>query len=359
MRVLDLGTSAIICTILLATLLLHGCDRASSDPRPVVVYVSADEAIARPILQQFEAATGIEVLPVFDTEVTKTTGLVTRLRSERERPRADLFWSSECFRMIELDQDGMLAPLTGAPFDDWMSGRAGLWRSDAGTWHAFAPRARVLVHRVEEAGERETPLPGTWFELADPRWKGRIAMADPRFGTTSGHLGAMKAYWIRDGRPERFDDWVDGLAGNEVAILTTGNAGVVEAVAAGRYDIGMTDTDDVWAARERGFDVALIYPRHASADRVGGGTLLIPNTVARIVGGPNPEGAHALARWLLSEEVEDLLARSSSHNIRLRSDGTDPYDVPDVLDVDLVEASAQMPEAIRRLRGAVRTGGEE
>ncbi len=359
MRVLDLGTSAIICTVLLASLLLFGCDRVSSDTKSVVVYVSADEAIARPILRRFEEATGIEVLPLFDTEVTKTTGLVTRIRSERDRPRADLFWSSECFRMIELDQEGLLAPLTGAPFDDWMSGRAGLWRSDSGTWHAFAPRARVFVHRVEDGDDLARPLPRTWFELVDSRWKGRIAMADPRFGTTSGHLGAMKAYWQGTGTPRRFDDWVDGLSRNDVAILTTGNSGVVEAVAAGAYDIGMTDTDDVWAARERGFDVALIYPRHAAGDRPGGGTLLVPNTVARIAGGPNPDGAHALARWLLSEQVEDLLARSSSHNIRLRSDGTDPYDVPDVLDVDLVEASAHMPEAIRQLRDNLRTGGDE
>jgi iron(III) transport system substrate-binding protein len=344
------------CLLSLFLVSLFASCRKAPAPR-VVVYVSADEAIARPILHAFEARTGIEVLPVFDTEATKTTGLATRLRSERDRPRADLFWSSECFRMIELDRDGLLAPLTGAPFDDWMNDRPGLWRGEAGRWFAFAPRARVLVHRATPGFD--DPLPVTWTELADPLWKGRIAMADPRFGTTSGHLGAMKAYWLAQGAPERFDAWVDGVLANDVAILTTGNSGVVDAVASGAYDLGMTDTDDVWAARERGLDVELLYPRHAVPDASGGGTLLVPNTVARVVGGPNPEAARQLADWLLSEEVESMLATSSSHNIRLRAGDDDPYAVPDPLDVDLVDASVLMPEAIIQLReGALAGAGE-
>jgi iron(III) transport system substrate-binding protein len=54
----------------------------------VVVYVSADDVVARPILDAFEKDTGIKVEMRGDTEATKTTGLVQRLRAEKERPRA-------------------------------------------------------------------------------------------------------------------------------------------------------------------------------------------------------------------------------------------------------------------------------
>lgn len=333
-----------------------GCDGdSSSTEQPIVVYVSADEGIARPVLAEFTNRTGLEVLPVFDTEATKTTGLASRLRSERERPRADLFWSSECFRTIQLDDEGLLAPLSGEVFDDWMSGRPGRWKADDGAWFGFAPRARVIVHRLPAGFD--DPLPASWESLADSRWAGRIAMADPRFGTTSGHLGAMHAHWEGLGTPERFNEWVQGLVENRPAVLTTGNAGVVDAVASGAYDIGMTDTDDVWAARARGLDVELLYPRTDLDQRVGGGTLLVPNTVARIKGGPNPEGAHALARWLLSEEVERILTASSSRNIPLR---TDPGSlaVPDPLDVDLARSSALMGESIRLFRSRLKEQAE-
>ena len=325
-----------------------GCDRVDSSSRPpVVVYVSADEGIARPVLAEFTRRTGLEVLPVFDTEATKTTGLASRLRSERERPRADLFWSSECFRTIELGREGLLAPLRGTVFDDWMADRSGQWSDADGLWFGFAPRARVIVHR--EPPNFEDPLPTDWEALADPRWADRIAMADPRFGTTSGHLGALHAHWEGIGAPERYADWVAGVVANRPAVLTSGNAGVVDAVASGAYDIGMTDTDDVWAARARGLQVQLLYPATDPDRTVGGGTLLVPNTVARIRGGPNPDGAHALARWLLSEDVERLLAESNSRNIPLRGDAGS-LAVPDPLDVDLVRSSALMNDSILLFR---------
>ena len=66
----------------------------SPTPRHVVVYVSTDEHIARPILEAFEAKTGIAVYMVGDTEVRKTTGLLDRIRAERGRPVADVLWSS-------------------------------------------------------------------------------------------------------------------------------------------------------------------------------------------------------------------------------------------------------------------------
>ncbi len=326
---------------ILLLIFAQGCSRPPAD-QEVVIYVSADETIARPILAAFEEATGLRVRAVFDTEATKTTGLVSRLFAERERPRADLFWSSECFRMIELDRNGVLAPMEGPPFETWMADREGQWRSADGTWFGFAPRARVLVYvpgRVPEDA-----LPTTWEELADESWKGRVAMADPRFGTTSGHMGVLRTIW----GAERFDRWVDGLKFNDTALLTTGNSGVVRSVVSGEYLLGMTDTDDVWASRRQGDLVEQRQLRHLSDDQQGGGTLLVPNTVGLVRGGPNSNGGRLLAEWLLSIEVEKLLANSDSRNIPLRGD-PGALAVEDPLAVDLGLATNQLPPAVARI----------
>ena len=178
-------------------------------------------------------------------------------------------------------------------------------------------------------------------------------MADPRFGTTGGHLGAMQAAW----GPERYGRWLDGLVANQIAVLTSGNAGVVEGVASGEFDLGMTDTDDVWAAREQGLAVELVYPRHEPGTVPGGGTLLIPNTVGIIRGAANPESAHALAAWLASPEVEGLLRDSPSRNIPIRSD-PGALQVPDPLKVELERAALQRVEALEaaRQRGLLQSG---
>lgn len=143
-------------------------------------------------------------------------------------------------------------------------------------------------------------------------------MADPRFGTTRGHMGAMKAYWDREFMPGYFAAYVDGLADNEMRLLTSGNAGVVEAVVNGEADIGMTDTDDAWAAQERGADIAIVFPLHDREAPEGGGTLLIPNAVGIVAGGPNPAAAARLVDYLLSPETELALLRSSFRCVPLR-----------------------------------------
>ena len=60
--------------------------------------------------------------------------------------------------------------------------------------------------------------------------------------------------------------------------------------------------------------VAIVYPDQ----RPGGlGTLFIPNTLAIIRGGPHPAAARRLVDYLLSPEVETMLAAGPSAQIPL------------------------------------------
>lgn len=325
-----------------------GCRR--STPAPVVIYVSADETVARPILEEFERTTGIPVVPKFDTEATKTTGLASLLRQERSRPRADLFWSSEVFATSLLADEGVFTANDDPALADWPP----TFRDASRRWFGFAGRARVIVYSPDRVPPDRVPQ--VWTDLAKEHWKGKVVMADPRFGTTRGHLGAMKLWWDGQILPGYYGAWLLGLAENDTRMLTTGNAGVVEAIVAGEADVGMTDTDDVWAAKARGARIELVYARHVRDEGVtGGGTLLIPNTVALVAGGPNPEGARRLMAWLLSPTVEARLLESDSHNIPL---GPEPlpeslrsvaeaYAVPDPLRVDFLRAATTMDGAVQ------------
>ncbi|MHC4758944.1 MAG: hypothetical protein ACYTE8_09825 [Planctomycetota bacterium] len=54
-----------------------GCkDKNILQQQQVVVYTSLDKVFSQPILDLFEKETGIKVLDVYDSEATKTTGLV-------------------------------------------------------------------------------------------------------------------------------------------------------------------------------------------------------------------------------------------------------------------------------------------
>jgi iron(III) transport system substrate-binding protein len=85
-----------------------GC-KGKESTREVVVYTSLDKVFSQPVLEAFEKQTGIKVLPVYDSEATKTTGLVNRLIAEKDSPQADVFWNSETGRTIVLKRKGVLA----------------------------------------------------------------------------------------------------------------------------------------------------------------------------------------------------------------------------------------------------------
>jgi len=68
-----------------------GCSRQSD--QEIVVYTSVDQVFSEPVFRAFEQVSGIRVRAVFDTEETKSTGILNRLIAERGNPRADVFWS--------------------------------------------------------------------------------------------------------------------------------------------------------------------------------------------------------------------------------------------------------------------------
>ena len=65
---------------------------------------------------------------------------------------------------------------------------------------------------------------------------------------------------------------------------------------------------------QEGAPVAIVYPDQGEGEL---GTLFIPNTLAMIKGGPNPEAAEALADAIISPEVEAALAAGPSAQIPL------------------------------------------
>ncbi|HWB19754.1 MAG TPA: extracellular solute-binding protein [Phycisphaerales bacterium] len=321
-----------------------GCSR---DDRPtVVLYASADDAVVREVVKAFEAAHKVRVLVVGDTEAQKTTGLVERIKAEKDRPQADVFWSSEVFMTIALADQGLLDEYLSDSTVNWPTP----WRDGQRRWFGFAARARVIVYSTERVSAER--IPQTWMDLTQAKYRDRVVMADPRYGTTGGHLGAMQVYWTREVGPGYYEAFLEGLAENHIRVLSSGNAGVVDAVVRGEADVGMTDTDDVWAAKARGLKIECVYPRHhVDPNETGCGTLIIPNTAAIVKGGPHPKEAKELMEFLLSEDTERMLAKSESHNIPVQEQVAKDFPqlaVADPLQVDYVKVAAVRDEAVNK-----------
>lgn len=273
-------------------------------PQPIV-YCSVDEAFARDIFQIYRKKTGIEPLVVFDSEAGKTTGLVNRILAEAQsgRPRCDVFWSSELFGTILLARRNLLESYRPPNASDIPT----RYKDPQHRWTAIASRARVIAFDPNRVSPQE--LPTHWEQLANPEYSSVTAIANPLFGTTRGHVAAMFALWGSN----RSLEFLHRIKSGGILIVD-GNSSAVRAVIAGKVKLAMTDTDDVWVAQQAGYSIDMRY-----LDMGDGGTLLIPNSVAMIRGGPNPQAARSLIDFLVSKEVERLLAQSPSKNYPVRS----------------------------------------
>ena len=268
----------------------------------LIVYCSIDDVFGRRVLEVFTQRTGVQLAIVFDSEAGKTTGLVNKIMRESEsgRPRADVFWSSELFNTIRLGREGVLEPYESPSAADIPT----RFKDKQHRWTALAARARVLAFEPEFMDE----APRTWQQLAEPKFARQLSFANPLFGTTRGHVAAMFALWGE----ERGRAFLIGLREGGVRIAD-GNSSTVRDVIAGRRRFAATDTDDVWVAQRAGEKVELLYP-----DMGDGGTLLIPCSVAIIKGTGRLTEARRLVDYLVSAEVERMLAQSDSRNIPVR-----------------------------------------
>ncbi len=105
-----------VITLFFILLLVSGCSKEGQ--KEVVVYTSVDQVFSEPVLKDFEREKGIKAKAVYDVEATKTTGLVNRLLTEKDRPQCDVFWNNEIVRTILLKRKGVLAPYSSSSAED-------------------------------------------------------------------------------------------------------------------------------------------------------------------------------------------------------------------------------------------------
>jgi iron(III) transport system substrate-binding protein len=334
--------------ILLALLVPAGCTH--SQPR-VVLYCAQDEDFAKGLLQTFRERTGLEAVPKFDTEAGKSVELYLELVQEKARPRCDVFWNNEILSTIRLQRQGMLEPYaspSAKPYPAWChpedpNGQA--W------WNAFAARPRILIVNTKRVKEADRPR--SILDLTKPEWKGRVAMANPLFGTTATQAACLFEVLGK----EKAEEFYRGLHQNGVQIAP-GNRNVAAWVGEGRAAVGLTDPDDAFEEMHDHPDsVAIVFPDSDAPKDGRMGTVFLPNTVAIIKGGPNPEGARKLVDYLLSAEIETKLAEGPSHQVPLNPEvkvtlpkEVDPIRAAKRMDVDWGKAADLWDEVQTFLR---------
>ena len=183
----------------------------------------------------------------FDTEATKSLGLINLIVQESAQPRCDVFWNNELLGMVELQEQGLLEPYRGSGWNRIPE----QFRDAEGYWVGFAARLRVTVFNVQQVAVSDETF-NTLLSL-EPSSGGN---GQPLFGTTLTHYTVLWHLW----GGERLKNWHRDLRLRGLREVD-GNAAVKDIVARGTCDAGLTDTDDVFVALDDELPVEMLPAR--------------------------------------------------------------------------------------------------
>lgn len=259
----------------------------------VIIYSARKEELIRPALEAFQKETR--------TKVTLLTGkagdLARRIEVERADPRGDVFLGTTAGIAELLRRKGLLAPYFSPAAQDVSEE----FKAPDGGWVGITGRVRVLIYNRSLVAERD--LPRSYFDLTDPKWKSKVAVASMGERTTVSWLAALMA--VRGEEVTR--QYVRGLRDNGLKILNN-NTEVRKAVARGEYAIGVTNHYYYLLQLQEMPEspVGILYPDQGPG---GIGTPVFSITAGIMKGARHPEAARALIDFLLGSKGNRLLVQ--------------------------------------------------
>lgn len=225
--------------------------------------------------------------------------LFTRVKAEAARPQGDIMLaaSKESFiQMADLFQP--YVSKLDADFPEQM-------RDKERRFYGFSMPLQVLIINTTLIPAAEAPR--AWKDLGDPRWKGKLIMANPAL---SGSAYAQLAQMLQ------LHGWplVQQVVKN--ATITSSSKLAYQGVGTGEFAIGLTGEENAFKLKSEGRPVEAVHPAE--------GTGLRFDALGIIKGGPNPENAKLFLDFLNSKEAHGIAAGKPFFRRSVRKDVAPP-----------------------------------
>ena len=259
------------------TLLLGGGEAALAQSGKVVHYNANGSKMARAITAAFEKKyPNIKV----ETIVGGSGELLARVKGEKGRPRGDVYNGS----METLESSPhFFTPTKTAEHDKFPAMGVG----PNNLYYGDSLSLQVIMVNTDMMSLGDAPK--CWKDLADPKYKGKIIMANPSLsGSAYSQLAQMiQLYgW----------DFTAKVINNSVFVPKSRL--VYTNVSRGEAPIGITEETKPYKEAAKGFPVKTVYFCEGTGMRYG--------AVSIIKGGPNPKNAKLLYDFLNSKEGNEI-----------------------------------------------------
>ena len=270
-----------------------GIGVAATEAAEVVVYSARSHYGQEPAMAAFTRKTGIQI---------KSFGgnageLFERLKAEGDKTPADVLITVDAGNLWNAARAGLLSR-TDSP--EIQANIPSHLRDPENRWVGLTMRARTIMYNTKKVKPEEL---STYEALGDPKWKGRLCLR------TSGYIynQSFLATMIKRHGEAKTESIVRGWVANNPTLIN-GDTKILEAIAAGQCDVGLTNTYYLGRilAKDASFPVAPFW-----ANQQMTGTHVNISGAGVTTHAKNRANAVKLIEFLTSPEAQQMFADSN------------------------------------------------
>ncbi|ADK83041.1 ABC transporter substrate-binding protein [Sediminispirochaeta smaragdinae] len=278
---------AIVLAMLLVTsfALFAGGEKESAGK--VTAYTTLDEELARKVFNAFTEETGIQV----DWVRLSTGECTARMEAEKENPQASIWYGGVGLGHIEAKDKGLTMP-----YDSPAAKMPEKFRDQDRYWSGIYAGPLCFESNTQALEKYGLTAPTSWEELADPKYKGHVQMANPgSSGTAYNVLATMVTLY---GEEKAFE-YMKRLDANITQYTRSGSAPGKNA-AIGETTIAIGYAHDGVRLIAEGYPLEITFPSEGTGYEVA--------SISLIKNGPAEELAYAkkLYDWALGETAAKI-----------------------------------------------------
>jgi iron(III) transport system substrate-binding protein len=305
-----------ICLLTVAicvSALLVSCRRSGNPTgHKLLIYTPHGQDLLKDFVGRYEAVhpeVKIEFLDMGSREILE------RVRAERNRPQADLWWGAAHTTFQTAADENLLASYRPTWADKVAAGS----HDPHDLWYGTYQTPEVIVYNRDAVKPEEAPK--DWDDVLDPKWRDKILIRNPNPSDSMRAIfGAMIWRFYKDsGKPDQGYDWLRRLDAN-VHEYTADGTLLMQKLVRREGLLSLWNLPDVRIYKEqKGFPIDYVFP--------ASGTPVITDGIAVIKGTPNEEEARKFYEFVTTPESL-VLAATRYYRIPVRTD-IDRRQLPD------------------------------
>lgn len=245
---------SVLATYIILTCLV-GCGEKKKPPEELTIYTSIDEGKINKYLKSFKEENPNIKLNI----VREATGDITaRILAEKDNPKADVVWGIAATSILLADDEKILEPYAPKGVRDIPKEFKG--KGEVPTWVGIDSILTAFTVNTKELQRRNLPIPKSYEELVDSKYKGLITMPNPQ---SSGTGFISVSAWIQLMGEEKAFSYMDKLHEN-IGVYTHSGSSPSTLAASGEYPIGIGYDFKGLELKKEGYPVEIIFPKEKS-----------------------------------------------------------------------------------------------